>query len=242
MLAAMPGRVQAAVGAERVRGATAYENERADVQALVPARARRILDVGCSSGMLGAALKARGGVEVVGIEVDPGYARDAGARLDRVVVADVEALGASEDLEAELGRFDCIVLADVLEHLVEPAVALRAFAGLLEPGGRAVVSLPNVRYWETFWQLGRHGRWPRRSVGLFDRTHLRWFTLADAYDLTAEAGLEVESVTRRLLRPDGRPWPRPVERLAERLPGVRTLMCLQNLLVARVRDAGAAPG
>ena len=44
-----------------------------------------------------------------------------------------------------------------------------------------MVSLPNVRHWETFWQLGRRGTWPRRDVGIFDRTHLRWFTLRDAY-------------------------------------------------------------
>jgi 2-polyprenyl-3-methyl-5-hydroxy-6-metoxy-1,4-benzoquinol methylase len=196
----------------------------------VPPGARRILDAGCSSGALGAALKAERPVEVVGIERDPVYAARAAERLDRVLAADLAALG-----ELDLGRFDCIICADVLEHLVDPAAALRGLAALLEPDGRVVVSLPNVRYWETFWQLGRHGRWPRRSVGLFDRTHLRWFTLADAHDLLAEAGLVPEHVTRRLLRPDGRRWPRPVEAAGRRVPGVRTLMTLQNLLVATRR-------
>jgi SAM-dependent methyltransferase len=167
---------------------------------------------------------------VVGIEQDPGYAARAAERLDRVVTAD------AADLDGlDLGLFDCVVFADVLEHLIDPASTLRAAAARLGPDGRVVVSLPNVRYWETFWQLGRHGRWPRRSVGLFDRTHLRWFTLADAYDLLAEAGLEPELVRRRLLRPDGRPWPRAVGAVARRLPGVRTLLTLQNLLVARRR-------
>lgn len=198
----------------------------------MPAGARRILDAGCSSGMLGAALKARGDVEVVGIEADPTYAAGARDRLDRVVVADLEELAAQAGLERELGRFDCVIAADVLEHLVHPERVLGALAGLLEPGGRAVVSLPNVRYWETFWQLGRHGRWPRRSLGLFDRTHLRWFTLADAHDLLAQAGLAVESVQRRLLRPDGNPWPSLVDRMAERAPGLRTLLCLQHVIVA----------
>ncbi len=218
----------------RAGRAFAYENPRPDVQAAVPAGARRILDVGCSSGALGAALKARGDVEVVGVERDPAYAAAAEARLDRVVVADVAALARAGDrLEAELGRFDCVVCADVLEHLVDPAAALRALGGLLEPGGRVVVSLPNVRYWETFWQLGRHGTWPRRSVGLFDRTHLRWFTLADAHALLAEAGLEAESVTRRLLDRHGNPWPPPVEAVASRTPGLRTLLCLQHVILAK---------
>jgi SAM-dependent methyltransferase len=147
-----------------------------------------------------------------------------------VITADLAELG-----ELDVGRFDCIICADVLEHLADPAAALRGLTALLEPDGRVIVSLPNVRYWETFWQLGRHGRWPRRSVGLFDRTHLRWFTLADAYDLLTEADLEPELVRRRLLRPDGRPWPRAVETLGARTPGARTLLALQNLLVARRR-------
>src|SRR5947199_224232 len=78
-------------------------------------------------------------------------------RLDRLVEADVEELAASDDLEAELGRFDCLVAADVLEHLGDPWRALTAFAALIEPGGRAVISLPNVRFWTTLWWVGVRG-------------------------------------------------------------------------------------
>lgn len=210
---------------------TAYESPRLDVQALVPPTARRILDAGCASGALGDALKARdAAVEVVGIERDPVLAERAEGRLDRVVRADL-----AEPLPADLGTFDTIVCADVLEHLAEPDAALRRLLAHAAPGARVVVSLPNVRSWETFWQLGVRGTWPRRGVGLFDRTHLRWFTLADAWALVTGAGLEVESVTRRLLRPDGTRWPRPVERGASRMPGLRTLLTLQHLIVARRR-------
>jgi 2-polyprenyl-3-methyl-5-hydroxy-6-metoxy-1,4-benzoquinol methylase len=179
---------------ERTLRRHAYENPRLPVQALVPRGARRILDLGCASGALGAALKARQGAEVVGVEIEPAYATDAQGRLDRVVVADIEALAARDDLESELGRFDCLIAADVLEHLVDPWAALRAYTGLLEPGGHAVISLPNVRYWETFWQLGCRGTWPRRVEGIFDRSHLRWFTLADAQALCVQAGLQTQRV------------------------------------------------
>jgi methionine biosynthesis protein MetW len=170
-----------------------YESPRPDVQALVPASARRILDMGCSSGALGAALKERQGAEVVGIELDEAYARDAEKRLDRVVCADLET-----GLEQDLGAFDCVIAADVLEHLVDPWRVLRRATGLLEPGGAAIVSLPNVRYYRTFRELGARGRWPREPEGLFDATHLRWFTLADARELLEQAGLEVAEVDGRL--------------------------------------------
>jgi methionine biosynthesis protein MetW len=183
----------------RRRRAWAYENPRPEVQELVPCAATRILDLGCSSGRLGAALKARQSAEVVGIELDPEYAADAASRLDRVVVADIEDLGLDT---LQLGTFDCLIAADVLEHLRDPWSTLAEFVRILLPGGTAVISLPNVRYWETFWELGRRGIWPLRDEGIFDRDHLRWFALADAIELMRRAGLVVKRVEPRYrLRP-----------------------------------------
>src|SRR5215210_3617213 len=89
---------------DRAARARAYESARPEIAALVPPGARRVLDLGCATGALAAALKARGPVEVVGVERDPGYAAEAERRCDRVVVADVEAL--APRAEVELGRFD----------------------------------------------------------------------------------------------------------------------------------------
>lgn len=176
------------------RRRAAYENPRPEVQALVPHSARRILDLGCSSGALGAALKARQEAEVVGVEIDVGYAEDARSRLDEVVVVDVERMFGSESA-ADLGRFDCLIAADLLEHLRDPWSTLAAATRLLGEGGTAVISLPNARYWETFWQLGLRGTWPRRDEGIFDRTHLRWFSRADGAALMEGAGLEITEVS-----------------------------------------------
>jgi methionine biosynthesis protein MetW len=177
----------------REERAAAYESVRPEIVGLVPARVRRVLDLGCSTGWLAEALKARGEVEVVGVEREPEYAREARARCDEVIEEDVEALAARA---RELGRFDCLVAADVLEHLVDPWSALEAYAALLEPGCRAIVSLPNVAHWTTYVALAR-GTWPRRAEGIHDATHLRWFTLDDAVALLEGAGLRVEHVERR---------------------------------------------
>jgi len=208
--------------------AAAYENDRPEVRALVPLGARRILDVGCSSGALGAALKAASpDVTVVGLERDPDYAAVARERLDRVLEVDLD-----DPVPLDEAPFDVVVAADVLEHLRDPERALARLVEGLAAGGAVVVSLPNVRYWETFWQLGVKGTFPRRSMGIFDRTHLRWFTLHDAYVLLQDAGLEVVHV-RRVLRPrptgpsDGR-----LVRLLARGPG-RTFLTYQHLLVGR---------
>lgn len=197
----------------RARRAWAYENPRPEVQALVPRRARRILDLGCSSGALGAAIKERQEAEVVGVEIDSGYAATAAERLDRVLVGDLDQLALA--LPTELGRFDCLIAADVLEHLRDPWAVLATFARLLDTGGAAVVSLPNVRYWDTFRALAVRGTWPRHDEGIFDRTHLRWFTLKDARELLAQAGLEVVEVAPQYrLRPSNWRSGRQAERFA----------------------------
>jgi 2-polyprenyl-3-methyl-5-hydroxy-6-metoxy-1,4-benzoquinol methylase len=169
-----------------------YETARPDIQAHVPAAARSILDLGCSTGALGAALKARQGATVVGVELGEDYARDAEARLDRVIVADVEAF-ATGPAPPE-APFDCLIAADVLEHLRDPWGALRGATAMLAPGAAAVVSLPNVVFWPGLLRVLRTRRWPREDEGLFDRTHLRWFGEADAIDLLEQAGLRQVTV------------------------------------------------
>jgi methionine biosynthesis protein MetW len=210
---------------ERAARAAAYERARPEILEHVPATARRVLDLGCATGATGAALKARQAVHVVGVELEPAYAEEASERLDEVIVGDVE------DAQPE-GRFDVVIAADVLEHLKDPWTALRRHAQRLEPGGTAIVSLPNVGHWSTYANLAR-GTWPRRPEGIFDATHLRWFTLRDAVALLDHAGLQTHHVTRR-------PWllwrGSRLDALAPpllRVPGLRTLVCFQHVLAAR---------
>jgi len=213
--------------------ADAYENPRPDVQALVPRDARRVLDLGCSSGALGAALKLRQPAEVTGVEIDTGYATAARERLDRVIHADLETFFDPAGGLSDLGEFDCLIAADVLEHLRDPWTVLTCAVRHLRPRGVAVISLPNIRYWHTFWMLGRHGTWPRTEFGICDRTHLRFFTLKDAYELIEQAGLEQKRTRPRYrVRPDrdlvGRPG-------LLRLPVLRAFFAFQYVIAAERR-------
>ena len=119
-----------------------------------------MLDLGCATGTTGAALKQRQDVEVVGVELEPEYAREAATRLDHVITADAET--AEPD-----GRFDVLIAADILEHLKDPWSTLRRYAALLEPGATVVVSLPNVGHWSTYAHLARG------SLAAQARGHLR---------------------------------------------------------------------
>jgi cyclopropane fatty-acyl-phospholipid synthase-like methyltransferase len=211
---------------ERAARAAAYERARPEILAHVPPTARRVLDLGCATGATGAALKQRQPVEVVGVEREPEYAREAMRRLDSVVLADVQ------DAQPQ-GPFDTLIAADILEHMVDPWTALARYARLLQPNGTAIVSLPNVAHWSTYAYLAK-GTWPRKPEGIFDATHLRWFTLKDANRLLTQAGLQPHTVVRR-----GWIYTRGsrLDALAPpllKVPGIRTLITFQYVIAATI--------
>src|SRR5690349_4560502 len=109
----------------------------------VPPSARRILEVGCAEGKLGAALKElRHDREVFGIEREPEVALRAADRLDQVFTIDVE----TESPPLESGSIDCILFGDVLEHTVDPEGVLRRLRPLLQPAGEVLCSIPNLQH------------------------------------------------------------------------------------------------
>jgi 2-polyprenyl-6-hydroxyphenyl methylase / 3-demethylubiquinone-9 3-methyltransferase len=79
---------------------------------------RRVLDVGCAGGYLGAILASRG-YRVTGVD-SPGAACAGFPESIELLEADLD-LG----LPPLTGRFDFVICADVLEHLRRPALLLR---------------------------------------------------------------------------------------------------------------------
>ena len=169
----------------------AYTTARSDLLALVPESARRILEIGCSDGTLGAAIKQRGdpGTYITGIEANIQLANTARERLDAVFSCDAEQFDWSRFDDEP--RFDCLICGDVLEHLRAPAEVLGHAIRHLKPDGAIVTSLPNIRHISALWAIALSGRFPRRERGIFDKTHLRWFTIHDARDMVGAVGFSV---------------------------------------------------
>jgi len=82
----------------------------------------------------------------------------------------------------------------VIEHLRDPEAALARLRPLLGPGGRLVVSTPNIANWAIRLSL-LFGRFRYAERGILDRTHLRFFTRRSFGALLATAGLRVERLT-----------------------------------------------
>src|SRR5207245_2791594 len=150
----------------------------------VPADCRRILEVGCAEGTLGAALKAMAPFrEVLGIEREPEIAAQAARRLDAVFVLDVE----KQDPPVEPGSLDCILFGDVLEHLLDPEAVLRRYRRFLNRSGVVLCSIPNVQHHSVLTALCKSD-FQYTGAGLLDATHVRFFTYSTIIKLLLDSG------------------------------------------------------
>ena len=167
---------------------TYYANVNPELLRWMPLAARDVLELGCGEGALAAAYKRRNPLaRYTAIESHPAAAAVARGRVDRLIEADATAMDA--DAFEALGEFDLIVMGDVLEHLADPWAMLAQLKRRLRPHGWLALSVPNAAHWTVLAEL-MNGRWPARSDGLFDRTHLRWFTLDSLRAVLAETGFE----------------------------------------------------
>ncbi len=140
-------------------------------------RPRRLLDLGCWVGFLLSEAAARGW-ETVGVEPSQfasAYARDE-------LGLDVRT-GELFTAELPLGRYDAVVMGDVIEHLPRPGEALDRMAALLAPGGVAWMALPDAGS-AVARRLGK--RW--WSV---IPTHVQFFTRDSIRTLLEARGWEV---------------------------------------------------
>ncbi len=136
------------------------------VEAIEPGS--RVLDLGCATGLL-AKLLLEKNVHVTGVDAAPGtlLAKELGEYHQR----DLEL-----PLELPFGRvFDCVVCADVIEHLRNRSQLLRGARRYLKPDGKLVISTPNIALW--FYRLSLlAGRFEYGPRGVLDETHVHLYT------------------------------------------------------------------
>lgn len=171
-----------------------YHTARREILPWLPSKVARMLDVGCGAGATTAAVKqARQVAWAGGVEYVPEVTAAAEKVLDRVWQGDA----AAAPLEAEIpqGSLDLVLCLDVLEHMADPWTMVRRLSKLIAPGGRLIVSVPNIRHWKFIWRLAMRGDFAYRDAGLLDRTHLRFFVRATAVELATCGGLGLVAAT-----------------------------------------------
>lgn len=167
-----------------------FRGLRHEMLPFVPDSISTALDVGCGAGGFGAMIKDKTSAEVWGIEINQEVGEEAKARLDKVMLGD--AIEAMRSISNK--RFDAIIFNDVLEHIAWPDEALRVAATLLSDSGVVVASIPNIRYFRALKQILIRRDFPWEDSGVFDRTHLRFFTEKSIVRLFESSGFRIERI------------------------------------------------
>ncbi len=211
-----------------------FSHTREEILSLVPQSARSILDVGCGAGALGLRLqdlrpdRAIDGIELVKNVAPVGKYR-------KVFIGNVERV--MPDLARGKRRYDCVIFADVLEHLVDPWSVVAASGALVSPKGCVIASIPNIRNYSVLHGLFLKGDWTYTSEGLLDKTHLRFFTLGSIRTMFENSGFVIDRVNT-VRYPPSRGLNKIVHTILSRTKRFSGLDVFQYLVVARRANAG----
>lgn len=96
--------------------------------------------------------------------------------------------------------YDFIIMADVLEHLVNPAKTLRILHQIASQKCMLMVSLPNIASWVMRKKLFFKGDFEYQESGLLDQTHLHFYTVNSLPKFLLENSWKVEKVVGTISR------------------------------------------
>lgn len=175
-----------------------------------------VLEIGCGTGTLLAALSpARG----VGIDVSPRMVEIAAAKHPSLsfLIADAEAF--------DPGRtFDFVIVPDVVEHLSDPGAMFRSARKACHAETRVIVTCVNP-LWAPLLHLVE-----RLGLKMPEGEH-RWLPAEELRRLAGAAGFDLAELSGRILCPKDVPLlARALNRAAERFPSLRPV-CLTQVLV-----------
>ena len=179
-----------------------FDNYNPELLKLIPPDAKTVLEIGCGAGALCEAYRRiNQGGQWIGIESNKEACEIASTRLTFALNSPVEVCFFDDELLPE-HQADVLILGDILEHLADPLTHLQRLIGFLAPGAQVLASIPNAQHWSMLRNL-MAGEWPQTDDGLFDRTHLRWFTRKSIEAMFAEAGLHVFEIRGQRLANQG---------------------------------------
>lgn len=156
---------------------------------LVEGNQGTVLDIGCGAGDNARKLVNRGFI-VDGITLSEEEAFLCKSFMRRVWVHNVE-----QGLPLEVKEtYDFILCSHVLEHIVYPNTLLKDIRARLKPKGKLIVALPNIMHYQSRIKLLK-GDFNYNDTGIWDYTHVRWYTFQSGAQLLHENGFKLISST-----------------------------------------------
>lgn len=160
---------------------------------------RRVLELGSGPGMITRLLKANN-CHIVALELDEKAIEIVSQFCDQVHRCNLN----DSDWPSKVNqseKFEVIVAGDVLEHLYDPWTTLSNLQPLLASGGSIVLSLPHVGHNAVIACL-MAGDFGYQPWGLLDKTHIRFFGIANIQQLFDGAGFKIVEVDYVIKSPE----------------------------------------
>ncbi|MFA4955577.1 MAG: class I SAM-dependent methyltransferase [Candidatus Methanoperedens sp.] len=145
-----------------------------------------VLEIGCGSGRLANLLTLKKKCRVYCVDKDPIISSFARGKCIEVLNIDIE----NTELPYENGAFDCIIIGNALEHMIEPGQLLKRLRKYLKEDGLLIYSVPNIVNWHSRITIFL-GKFEYEDGTVFERSHLRFFTLRSAKNLAIESGYRI---------------------------------------------------
>ncbi len=150
----------------------------------------KLLDIGCGNGLFGNMILVNQKYsDVYGIDIDRDILYNAKANGINVIIADL-----NKNLPIKNISFDTIVCLEVIEHVIDPNNLLININRILRPGGRLIISTPNVQWIYHILRLCL-GNSPKTSFGdteNFDGGHLHYFTFMELESILKLYNFKIE--------------------------------------------------
>lgn len=197
-----------------------------------------VLDIGCASGILGCFLFKYKRCTVDGIEYDKeaaklakskGYYRD----IYAFSISDINDKNYKNYMESN-HKYDYIIFADVLEHLVDPWNAIVNVSKCLKRNGKIIISVPNIAHIDIIKAL-INCEFNYDEYGILDQTHLRFFTPSSFNDMVKNIAEEhnvffnVERTDNIIIEPE---YYEPEKfKILNKNTSVKEYLSLQNIYI-----------
>src|SRR3989339_7525 len=146
------------------------------------------LDVGCGDGRFCTMIRSRCAA-VLGVDISMNALQVARKRDLAVAQANF----GESPLPFASASIDLVTCLDVIEHIFDPYFLLHEIHRVLKPGGRFILTTPNLRFVKHVFDVLLRGRAPKTNLdhASCDGGHLHYFCTQDLKELLQECGFSV---------------------------------------------------
>lgn len=159
---------------------------------LIPSNSKNILDIGCASGYLGKYIKSKyKSIPITGLDNNKEDIKIAKKNLDEALIFNLESDIFPERFKKN--KFDVVILADILEHLINPEKLLQNLHQIITSNSTLIISIPNIVHQSTIINLINR-KWEYTDTGILDKTHLKFFSRQSICQLLKQNGFVIEKI------------------------------------------------